>query len=61
MISNNNDVQTAMQVNLLQAIHELTHYFIHSLDGGNNLREMSETNKHSAAVSTENDQINDTS
>lgn len=32
MVSNNDDVQTLVQSNLLESIHELTHDLIHTLD-----------------------------
>lgn len=46
MICHDDDVETAVQAYLLEAVHKLTHYLIHTLECFNQLQETGETNKH---------------
>lgn len=49
MICHDDDVETAVEANLLQTIHKLTNDPIHPLDCFNQLQETSET--HTASIS----------
>lgn len=44
MICQDNEVQTAVEADLLEAVHELTDDLIHSLKSFNQLHETDETN-----------------